>query len=70
MGQYDAIARFDIELYLRQPGYGIGYYIGKVELEKLLADRAGQLGKAFNLKNFTTGFWRRAAFRFLLFVGK
>lgn len=35
----DAIAAFDIELYLRQPGYGIGYYMGKVELEKLLSER-------------------------------
>jgi uncharacterized protein (DUF885 family) len=48
----DAIARFDIELYLRQPGYGIGYYMGKVELEKLLSDRAMQLGDKFDLQRF------------------
>ncbi len=48
----DAVAQFDIELYLRQPGYGIGYYMGKVELEKLLAERAMQLGEAFDIKAF------------------
>jgi uncharacterized protein (DUF885 family) len=48
----DAIARFDIELYLRQPGYGIGYYMGKVELEKLFSERAMQLGDKFDLQRF------------------
>ena len=48
----DAVAQFDIELYLRQPGYGIGYYIGKLELEKLLAEVAMQQGEAFDIKSF------------------
>lgn len=48
----DSIARFDLELYLRQPGYGIGYYIGKVQLEALLAERAAELGRNFDLKKF------------------
>ena len=48
----DAVAQFDIELYLRQPGYGIGYYIGKVELEKLLADVAMQEDEKFDIKSF------------------
>lgn len=48
----DAVANFDIELYLRQPGYGIGYYMGKVELESLLAERAMDLGDAFDIKSF------------------
>lgn len=48
----DAVAQFDIELYLRQPGYGIGYYMGKVELEKLLADVAMQEGEKFDIKSF------------------
>jgi len=48
----DAVAQFDIELYLRQPGYGIGYYLGKIELEKLLADVAMQEGEAFDIKSF------------------
>ena len=48
----DAVAQFDIELYLRQPGYGIGYYMGKVELEKLMADVAIEQGDAFDIKTF------------------
>ncbi|MDZ4366342.1 MAG: DUF885 family protein [Afipia sp.] len=52
MNPGDAVAQFDIELYLRQPGYGIGYYLGKVELEKLLADVAMQEGEAFDIKSF------------------
>ena len=48
----DAVAQFDIELYLRQPGYGIGYYMGKIELEKLLADVAMQEGDQFDIKRF------------------
>lgn len=48
----DAVAQFDIELYLRQPGYGIGYYIGKVELEKLMADVAMREGEKFDIKSF------------------
>ena len=48
----DAIAMFDLELYLRQPGYGIGYYMGKVQLEQLFAARAQQLGEEFDLTKF------------------
>ena len=48
----DAVAQFDIELYLRQPGYGIGYYMGKVELEKLLAEVAMQEGDGFDIQSF------------------
>ncbi len=42
----------DEELYLIQPGYGTSYVIGKVHLEKLIADRAEQLGDKFDLKAF------------------
>lgn len=42
----------DIELYLRQPTYGVSYLIGSVQLQKLLADRGDQLGEEFNLKAF------------------
>lgn len=48
----DAVAQFDIELYLRQPGYGVGYYMGKVELESLLAEQAMDLGDEFDIKTF------------------
>lgn len=48
----DLIAKTDLELYLRQPGYGIGYYIGKVQLEALLADVALAEGRGFSLRRF------------------
>ncbi len=47
----------DIELYMRQPGYGVGYLIGSVQLQKLIADRARQLGDAFNLRSFMDEFF-------------
>lgn len=43
---------FEQHLYLQQPGYGTSYVIGKVEIEKLLAERARQLGDAFTLRGF------------------
>lgn len=46
----------DIELYMRQPTYGVGYLIGSVQLQKLLADRGRQLGGQFNLKDFLDQF--------------
>jgi uncharacterized protein (DUF885 family) len=39
-------------LYLQQPGYGTSYVIGKIEIDKLIADRARQLGSAFSLRQF------------------
>lgn len=46
----------DLELYLRQPGYGTGYLIGSVMLKKLLADRALQQGDKFELRQFMDEF--------------
>jgi hypothetical protein len=46
----------DLELYLRQPGYGTGYMIGSVMLKKLLADRAFQQGDEFELRQFMDEF--------------
>mgnify|MGYP001813999318 CR=1 FL=1 len=43
---------FEQLLYLRQPGYGTSYITGKYLLERLLAERAKQLGDAFELKSF------------------
>ncbi|MEW5983222.1 MAG: DUF885 family protein [Acidobacteriota bacterium] len=39
-------------LYLQQPGYETSYIVGKIEIEKLMAARAGQLGGEFTLKRF------------------
>ncbi len=47
------VARVDAEIYLRRPpGYGIGYSIGKLQMDQLLADRKRQLGADFDLMTF------------------
>lgn len=47
------VARVDAEIYLRRPpGYGLGYTVGMIEMQKLLADRRLQLGEKFELKAF------------------
>ncbi|MGH7552259.1 MAG: DUF885 family protein, partial [Longimicrobiales bacterium] len=43
-------------LYLQHPTYGTSYLIGKLEIERLLSDRAQQLGSAFALKRFIDEF--------------
>lgn len=48
----DDTAVYDLGLYLRQPGLGVNYYFGKLQLEALLAERAEQLGAKFDLKTF------------------
>jgi len=51
------VSRVDAEIYIRRhPGYGIGYTIGKIQVEKLLADRSRQLGNDFVLKDFHDNF--------------
>ncbi|TRZ89882.1 DUF885 family protein [bacterium] len=42
----------DLDLYLRQPCYGVGYLIGSVQVQQLIADRAMQLGDKFTIKGF------------------
>ena len=47
------VARVDAEIYLRRPpGYGIGYTIGSLQMQRLLADCKRQQGDAFDLKTF------------------
>jgi Bacterial protein of unknown function (DUF885) len=46
------LVRFEQHLYLQQPGYGISYVVGKIEIEKLLADRRRQLGDRFTMTQF------------------
>jgi hypothetical protein len=48
--------RIWLEMALRNPGYTMGYLVGKVQLEKLLADRTNQLGDKFNLRQFMDEF--------------
>jgi len=47
------VARVDAEIYLRRPpGYGLGYTIGMLQMQKLLGDRKMQLRDAFVLEEF------------------
>lgn len=47
------VARVDAEIYLRRPpGYGLGYTVGMLQMQRLLADRKRQLGDDFVLKDF------------------
>ena len=51
------VARVDAEIYLRRPpGYGLAYLIGKLQMERLLADRARQQGGDFVLRDFHDAF--------------
>jgi hypothetical protein len=43
-------------LYLQQPAYGISYLMGKMEIERLLGDRARQAGASFTLRQFMDDF--------------
>ena len=43
-------------LYLAQPGYGTSYLMGKIQIEKLMAERANELGDAFSLRGFMDEF--------------
>lgn len=52
MGDDDPVAWYDLELYLRQPGYGQGYTMGKIQLEELIAERHLDLGEDFDLGRF------------------
>jgi hypothetical protein len=47
------VARVDAEIYLRRPpGYGLGYTIGTLQMQRLLADLKRQQGDAFDLRKF------------------
>ncbi len=46
------VARVDAEIYLRRPGYGSGYQMGKLQIDQLLSDRFAQLGERFSLHEF------------------
>jgi hypothetical protein len=50
------LVRGEQHLYLQQPGYGTSYIIGKIEIEKLLAEHKKQLGESFTMKRFKDEF--------------
>jgi hypothetical protein len=49
-------ARSEQHLYLQQPAYGTSYLIGKLEADKLIAERHRQLGDAFTFRRFMDEF--------------
>ena len=51
-----ATINWEEHFYLTQPGYGISYVMGKIEIEQLLAERAMQLGDDFSIKRFMDEF--------------
>jgi hypothetical protein len=50
------LVRGEQHLYLQQPGYGTSYVIGKIEIEKILAERKRQLGEDFTMRRFMDEF--------------
>src|SRR5690606_22550142 len=52
------LMKFEQHLYLRQPGYGSSYLLGKVEVQKLIKDVAHVRGDAFTFKGFMDAFNR------------
>lgn len=51
-----ATIQWEEQFYLRQPGYGSSYVIGKLEIDKLIAEYARQREGKFNLKEFMDEF--------------
>jgi hypothetical protein len=51
-----ALVRNEQFLYLQQPAYGTSYLIGKIEIEKLLAERKRQQGEGFRMRAFMDEF--------------
>ena len=52
-----ALVRGEHSLYLRQPGYGTSYVIGKIQIEQLLAEVAVLEGEDFTVKDFFDRFY-------------
>ncbi len=46
------LARYDLEIYLRRPAYGMNYAIGRIQLEELLSQQSLALGESFDLGAF------------------
>ena len=46
------IGRYDLVGYLRRPGLGSMYLLGKTQIEQLISERAFQLGDEFDLGEF------------------
>jgi len=53
------LGRYDLVGYLRRPGLGSMYLLGKTQIEQLVSQRAFQLGDAFDLGEFHDDFLSR-----------
>ena len=53
------LGRYDLVGYLRRPGLGSMYLLGKTQIERLISQRAFQLGEAFDLGEFHDDFLSR-----------
>ncbi|MFN2329169.1 MAG: DUF885 family protein [Chromatocurvus sp.] len=53
------LGRYDLVGYLRRPGLGSMYLLGKTQIEQLISERAFQLGDAFDLGEFHDDFLSR-----------
>jgi hypothetical protein len=53
------LGRYDLVGYLRRPGLGSMYLLGKTQIEQLVSQRAFQLGDAFDLGDFHNDFLSR-----------
>jgi hypothetical protein len=53
------LGRYDLVGYLRQPGLGSMYLLGKTQIEQLVSQRAFQLGEEFDLGEFHDDFLSR-----------
>lgn len=62
----DGLAWDELQCYLRFPGYGLAYLVGKVQLEQLLADVAHQQGDDFDIGKFFEDFLNRGMLPFSL----
>jgi hypothetical protein len=53
------LGRYDLAGYLRRPGLGSMYLLGKTQIEQLVSERAFQLGEEFDLGDFHDEFLSR-----------
>ena len=51
-----SLVRGEQHLYLQQPAYGTSYVVGKLEVDKLIAERRRQIGDGFTMRRFMDEF--------------
>jgi uncharacterized protein (DUF885 family) len=46
----------EMDIYMRQPGYGIGYFFGAYQIEQLITEKGMEQGKNFSMQSFMKDF--------------